>query len=461
MNGSAAGAGGDTSGAGVTTSGSGGVNSGAAAAGSGVMTGTSGSSAGGASGGVAIGTTGSAASSGGVVPVMSAPVTAVKGPDVTFTEFPVPTPSSPGAICAGPDGRIWFLHQSTAPSAVGAVTIDGATFSLYRVNITNLGPTAIAPGPDGNVWYTKQQGIGKAMPSGTFAEYGAPGGMETGGIVKGPDGNMWYTEPVAERIAKSTMAGVSTDFPLPGTMRTPFDITVGPDGNLWFTETTANKIGRITPAGMVTEYSIPTPASFPKAITLGPDGNLWFVEHDAHNIARVTPTGTFAEFGIPSGGRPYAMALGPDGNLWFSEPGSTNAIGRCTPTGGISEYPIPTPNTEVAGITAGPDKNIWFAEKGVNKIGRLSNLMGGGNVPSAMGPLSTPLTPAVMCTKDTDCVYSGKACGGDVCSYKATPHVCVLANSGDPGWCTAAADCWCAGAGATCDATTHHCSRTE
>ena len=40
----------------------------------------------------------------GLVP--SAPVMAVMGPMVTFTEFPIPTMSSPGGICAGPDGRV-------------------------------------------------------------------------------------------------------------------------------------------------------------------------------------------------------------------------------------------------------------------------------------------------------------------------------------------------------------------
>ncbi len=172
--------------------------------------------------------------------------------------------------------------------------------------------------------------------------------------------------------------------------------------------------------------------------------------------------GVVSEFGIPSGGRPYAITAGPDGNLWFSEPGSTNAIGRCTPMGGISEYPIPSPNTEVAGITAGPDKNIWFAERDANKIGRISNLTGGGNVSSATGPLvGTPLTTSGNCTKDTDCISSGKGCGGDVCSYKTMPQTCVLATIGDPGYCTVASDCWCTVEGATCDATTHHCSITS
>jgi streptogramin lyase len=412
------------------------------------------------------GTSSGSGSAGAPARVMSAPVNSIKGPTVTFDEYPIPKvsaamSSSPGGISSGPDGRVWFLHQNTGPSANGAITVNGASIAEYKTSVTNIGPVAINPGPDGNVWYTKQQGIGKMLPSGGYTEYGAPQGAQTGGIIKGPDGNMWFTEPIANRIGTITMSGQAKDFPVPGTGKDPGDITLGPDGNLWFAETTGNNIGRITPTGAVTEYPIPTPASFPNAITAGPDGNVWFVEHDAHNIGRVTPTGQITEFGIPSGGRPYAITLGSDGNLWFSEPGSFNAIGRCTPTGGISEYPIPTPNTEVAGITSGPDKNIWFAERDANKIGRLSNLTGGGNVASATGDFGTTLTTSGKCTVDRDCIASGKACGGDLCSHKAATPVCVLSISGDPGWCNTAADCWCAAKNATCDAATHSCSVTS
>ena len=386
----------------------------------------------------------------------------VQGPKITITEFVVTTNSSPapGGICAGADGRIWFLHQDTGPSALGAVSTDGTNFALYKVNVTNIGPIAVNPGPDGNVWYTKQQGIGKMQPSGSFNEYGAPQGAETGGIIKGPDGNMWFTEPDVDRIGNITMTGQTKDYPLPGKGRTPNDITLGPDGNLWVSEKTGNNIARVTPAGVVTEYPIPTSASNPQAITTGPDGNMWFTEHDAHNIGRITPTGTVTEFGIPSGARPYRIAAGPDGNIWFTEPGSFNAIGRSTPTGGISEYPIPTPNTDVEGITAGPDKNMWFAETDAEKIGRISNLTGGGNLSSATGDFGTTLSTSGPCVKDTDCTSSGMACGGDLCSHTTTPGTCVLAVTADPGYCNVASDCWCAAQGATCDATSHHCSMT-
>src|SRR5258708_32599737 len=88
-----------------------------------------------------------------------------------------------------------------------------------------------------------------------------------------------------------------------------------------------------------------------------------------------------------------------------------NAIGRITPAGVIAEYPVPTPRSVPTGICAGPDKNIYFTELDANKIGRVSNLTGGGNVaPGAKanipGGMGTPRTG------DTDCIAAGKAGGG-------------------------------------------------
>jgi streptogramin lyase len=436
-----------------------------------------------ASGGGSSGSTSSSGSSSGGVVVVSGDGgvvvgSDVPGPKVTFTDFAVMPDTAanipaPGAICTGPDGRIWFLHQSTNPNAVGAVTVNGQNFGQVNNTTTNIGPVGINPGPDGNVWYTKQQGFGKITPStlssngnviisNGWQEYGSPMGAETGGIVQGPDGNLWFTGTAPAIIGKSTTSGQSTSYALSGMNRTPIGITAGPDGNLWYTDTSANIIGRITTSGTITEFMIPTASSYPAAICAGPkgDGNVWFVEHDAHNIGRITPSGTITEFAIASGAQPSAIAAGPDGNLWFTEPGPFNAVGRCTPSGGISEYPLPSANAEPAGITAGPDGNMWFSEEFVGKIGRLSDLTGGGTLASST-ITQTPLGgTATMCTKDTDCVNGGMGCGGDVCSHLASPPTCVLANTADPGWCTANSDCWCASEGATCDTTSHHCSTT-
>ena len=53
--------------------------------------------------------------------------------------------------------------------------------------------------------------------------------------------------------------------------------------------------------------------------------------------------------------------------------GPSAKIGRMTPSGTLTEFPIPTANPGPGWITAGPDGNIWFTENlySVTQIGRL------------------------------------------------------------------------------------------
>ncbi len=116
-------------------------------------------------------------------------------------------------------------------------------------------------------------------------------------------------------------------------------------------------------AGTVTEF--PVPAGTPFDITAGPDGNLWFTD-GVGGIGRITPSGSITEFPVPGGA--FRITAGPDGNLWFTEY-SRGKIGRITPGGRITEFPTPD---GAWGITAGPDGNLWFTELEGNKIGRIT-----------------------------------------------------------------------------------------
>jgi streptogramin lyase len=381
------------------------------------------------------------------------------GPSISIMEFLIPTASNPGEIVAGPDGNLWFNNETTSPSGITRMTPAGV-FTHFSPSVTGIGPVGIAAGSDGNVWYAKQQGVGLITPDGKITERDVPGGRDSAYMTKGPGGNVWFTEPIANRVASVSPAGMFNEHIIPTPNGGPFGITTGPDGNLWFTEQSANgnKIGRVTPTGTFTEFPIPTPASNPFGITSGSDGNLWFTEQDGHKIGRITPAGVITEFVVPSGGSPGAITSGPDGNVWFVEY-RDNAIGRATPTGAIAEYSIPTPRSVPTGICVGPDKNVYFTELDGNKVGRVSNLSGGGNIAPGLKPDDTSSTGmAKPCTDDSNCIDSGNACGGDVCS--AMTHTCVAATSQDPGSCSTTAKCWCAGQGATCDATAHHCSFT-
>jgi streptogramin lyase len=159
----------------------------------------------------------------------------------------------------------------------------------------------------------------------------------------------------------------------------PESIVAGPDGNLWFTESDQRAIGRITTGGGITEFVLPDNA-LPNAITSGPGGSLWFTAiTQSDSIGRITPNGEVTFFPLPvdpglpplSSPNPRGITAGPDGNLWFVEQGS-NKIGRMTTDGTVTEYAIPTAFSEATDIVAGPDGNLWFTEANKDKIGRIT-----------------------------------------------------------------------------------------
>lgn len=97
------------------------------------------------------------------------------------------------------------------------------------------------------------------------------------------------------------------------------------------------------------EYKIPTENSHPDSITAGPDGNLWFTESAAvfdletfefiNHIGRITPKGDITEFPVDCNGCALAEIVeGPDGALYFTVEADFPAIdlGRITTDGVVT-----------------------------------------------------------------------------------------------------------------------------
>jgi streptogramin lyase len=121
------------------------------------------------------------------------------------------------------------------------------------------------------------------------------------------------------------------------------------DRNLWFAEMFAKNtvgIGKINTSGAVTEYPVPSPFHSPLQIVEDPDGNVWFT--DGTNIGMITHSGATTKAYSLSGAdlsvRIEGIASGPDGNLWFTKSTEVEdeGIGKITPAGVTTEYPIPT-----------------------------------------------------------------------------------------------------------------------
>ena len=78
------------------------------------------------------------------------------------------------------------------------------------------------------------------------------------------------------------------------------------------------------------------------------------------------------EFSIPTNNsQPNGITSGPDDDVWFTEYYG-NKIGQITPSGTITEFSVPTENSYPQDIVSGPDGNLWFTEDGGNNIGRVT-----------------------------------------------------------------------------------------
>ena len=210
------------------------------------------------------------------------------------------------------------------------------------------------------------------LPSGTSC-FGC-GQASLGGIAAGADGNLWFVDPGQDKVGRITPSGAITEFDLPRSVGGPYGITAGPDGNIWLTTNALGQkrpdwILRIKPDGSATAFPAGTGIGLsgtgPEHITAGPDGNLWFTEFWTNRIGRMTPAGALTEFPIPTAdSAPRGIVSGPDGAVWFVESGfNRTAIARITTKGEVTEFPIggtSLDQLQPTEIVTAPDGNLWF-----------------------------------------------------------------------------------------------------
>jgi streptogramin lyase len=121
------------------------------------------------------------------------------------------------------------------------------------------------------------------------------------------------------------------------------------------------------PLGTLKQFRVPTADTEPSSITNGSDDNRWFVEGNLDSvlespaIGRITPAGDITEFPVNCSFCSLSdIVQGPEGILYFT---SNEAIlGRIT-TSGEFLAPIPMPETDVlAGDLAVHGNDIWITD---------------------------------------------------------------------------------------------------
>ena len=124
----------------------------------------------------------------------------------------------------------------------------------------------------------------------------------------------------------------------------------------------------------ITEFPVAS-SSGPGPITGSTNGYVWFAEPNDDTIGRISPTGAVTEYPLPdSFQEPRGIAAGPNGTVWFTQTGShtgSEGIGRIDVSGTITEFPLPA-NSRPFGIAMGPDGNIWFTEVGGWRIATIN-----------------------------------------------------------------------------------------
>jgi streptogramin lyase len=268
---------------------------------------------------------------------------------------------------------VWYFD--VGQKLVGRVTPAGS-ITQFAVPGTGSGSEAITGGRDGNIWMVARGDMNgpdwilKVSPAGVVTKYPLADGVGPEGITWGPDGNIWFTEIWTSRVGRMTPAGVITEFSLPSP--NPRGIVTGPDHNLWIVEGSIQReaIARMTVKGEVTEFPLGTDVNHqaePYNIVAGPDGNMWFTEQATNQIGRITPAGAITQFPIGPRHTVFGVTGGADGNVWFVD-SSASTVGRMTPTGVIRQFPLPRRNAGPLGIAAGADGRLWFTETNVSRI---------------------------------------------------------------------------------------------
>jgi streptogramin lyase len=121
------------------------------------------------------------------------------------------------------------------------------------------------------------------------------------------------------------------------------------------------------PIGALKQFRVPTADTEPLSITNGSDGNRWFVEGNLDSvlespaIGRITPAGDITEFPVNCSFCSLSdIVQGPNGILYFTS--NEAFLGRIT-TSGVFLAPIPMPENDVlAGDLAVHGNHIWITD---------------------------------------------------------------------------------------------------
>ena len=235
------------------------------------------------------------------------------------------------------------------------------------------------------------------------------------GAVVGSHGEIWLsggalntTRGLTYAIARADLGGHFKLFRAPAPSSS---IAALPDGTVYATESVAggrpNRLLRIRAPSPVGEVRLPDAAANAADVIAGPDGNAWFVENseDAtiNAVGRVTPAGQLSEFplppvsvaGLPAPASPTAIAAGGGNTLWVAVQGGIDQLSSAGAV--LQTIALGTSEGDEQLAVAG-DGSVW-----VSGNGTLTHVSAGG----AISPIGLPqqTEPGAIATGPDGQVY--------------------------------------------------------
>jgi streptogramin lyase len=283
-------------------------------------------------------------------------VTVIGGATITPVEIPTPRTINPDVITRlGPNIAFFnsLVPQAGTIDEAGTIT----TTSIAAGPGEKVSVKSATMGPDGNLWFAATIELNQAVRSALGRVH-----VFKDTITGTPD---WFQIPSAEFCSR---------------LSAPCDITAGPGNTLWLTGGATGKIARATTAGVITEFQIS--GSTLNGIASGGDGHLWVTSSSANRVYDVSPAGAvLRDFRIAperSFVAPADITPGPDERSYFfaEVQSGGNRIGMITTAGVVTEFAIPTPNSNPVALTAGSDGLVYFVELNAKQLGQLNPATG-------------------------------------------------------------------------------------
>jgi virginiamycin B lyase len=306
-----------------------------------------------------------------------------------LVEYPVP--GSPKRIAVESAGRVWFtlVDQNMIGNLIVTSTIDYKVIT-YTVPTTNSQPYDLTY-VGSMVWFTEHAGnkIGRLDPStSTIDEFSVPSPASgPAGIDVAPNGTVWFVEKDGNNLARLTVTSTvdyvvdefaivdDDDDPLPNAE--PEGIDIQDDNNIWFTAPEVDRLMVYQP-NTGSFFDFPSGGGSTPWDVVVPNAWPWITAYDADLIGRYSPqtTGDYTWFSVENGSGPTGIAFDSVSGVnrtWYAAKDS-GEVGRLDTNAsqgtriGVTQFPLPTPNSQPEGIAVDSSGHAWIAETGANRI---------------------------------------------------------------------------------------------